>query len=63
MRKNRTKKMNLSKETLRALEDRMIYEVVGGISIGTTNGQGVTCQASCVTDYTCVCKTLESNCC
>jgi hypothetical protein len=51
------KRMNLTKETLRALEDRMVHEVAGGVR---TN---VSCDTSCISNYTCVCITINSNCC
>ncbi len=55
--KKTAKRMNLAKETLRTLEDRTVHGVAGGVR---TN---VSCDISCITNYTCVCYTINSNCC
>jgi hypothetical protein len=63
MRKKTSKKIVLAKETLRALDDRAVYRVAGGISLGGTGtGGGFTCQASCATDRTCVNCDTTTNC-
>jgi hypothetical protein len=63
MKKGAPRKMMLSKETLRNLEDGSMRGVVGA------SLQPDTCNASCATDVTCVtcrglaCQTNLSNCC
>lgn len=64
MKKGAPRKMMLSKETLRSLENGSMRGVVGA------SLQADTCNASCATDVTCVtcgsalaCQTNLSNCC
>jgi len=54
--KKTAKRMNLTKETLRSLEDRVVHEVAGGVR---TDGS---CDISCITNFNCG-PTMYSNCC
>ena len=59
MKKRTLRKMALTKETLRSLDDREVLDAAGGI----TGANPQTCNASCATDATNICTNCNNSLC